>query len=727
MTRHALFIGNNDHVDRTITPLHCAQRDASELYGLFKRTLGYGEQAHLMEAPTQGDVFDRLEAIGQQVRAGDSFVFFFAGHGYESGDGEDQYLLLSQVRMRLLIGDGRGAPPGVLSVRDLVTETDRWVGVERVFIFDACRTELERVRSAGGVPVFGSEQVLNRIAARDLRLSRSKPPGQSAAAVPAAGAPVFIKACLSKQKAHELLDRKHSIFSLALADVLQQARQAREAVLTNTGLLAAVGQRMAELARQNGLAVDQQPWLSDGAGAVALYVPTARPEPASTPLPAAPPVAPPSDSLAGLLADFARQLEAGRLVEPWDDCCRSTLVRLKQAGLPQRSLGAHARMVDEALESGKPVPPRPAPPAPVQPQPMQPPPPPQPAPASPSPPARPPSGATVPKPASVLPPAPAPDARARREAEEAQEAEQARRKAERDRAETLRPGRVFPERVLASPVTGRVPERPAYLHPAIIGVGSGAAVLVMLGIYLVIGHKDPPATNGVAALSTPLTSGQGAPGIAVAPSPTGARAPQPVPTQAIGPGAVDTPVQQGKSRAPALIPVPEPRSKPVQVATSPPQVLTVPPIVKSSRYVNMDALPPSGGPAMASAGNPAVVMQLRRHLPQMPSSLFRQPFFSDGVFDRVVGGDGEQIRRLNLEGKVSAVHLIKVSEPSVTVNRQMEGLTIARATVLYRVVDPATGAVAKSVDIDLVGRGFSPEKALSELAKDVDSKASMLH
>jgi hypothetical protein len=130
---------------------------------------------------------------------------------------------------------------------------------------------------------------------------------------------------------------------------------------------------------------------------------------------------------------------------------------------------------------------------------------------------------------------------------------------------------------------------------------------------------------------------------------------------------------------------------------------------------------------MASAGNPGVVMQLRRHLPQMPSSLFQQPFFSEGVFDRVVGGDGEQIRRLNLEGKVSAVHLIKVSEPSVTVNRQMEGLTLARATVLYRVVDPATGAVAKSVDIDLVGRGFSPEKALSELAKDVDSKASMLH
>jgi hypothetical protein len=281
------------------------------------------------------------------------------------------------------------------------------------------------------------------------------------------------------------------------------------------------------------------------------------------------------------------------------------------------------------------------------------------------------------------------------------------------------------ERVASSPVTGRVPDRPAYLHPyAIVG---GTAVLVMLGIYLAIGHKDPPATNGVAALSAPLTSGQGATGTTGVPSPAGARAPESLPTQTLGSGTVDTAVRQGEPRTQTTKPAPEPRPKPVQVAMSPPQVLTAPPVVKSSRYVNMDALPPSGGPAMASAGNPGVVMQLRRHLPQMPSSLFQQPFFSEGVFDRVVGGDGEQIRRLNLEGKVSAVHLIKVSEPSVTVNRQMEGLTLARATVLYRVVDPATGAVAKSVDIDLVGRGFSPEKALSELAKDVDSKASMLH
>ena len=283
------------------------------------------------------------------------------------------------------------------------------------------------------------------------------------------------------------------------------------------------------------------------------------------------------------------------------------------------------------------------------------------------------------------------------------------------------------ERVVTSPVTDPVQKRPPAFPTALVGVGGGAAALVMLGIYLAIGQRDPPATNGVAALSVPLTSGQGATGATGSPSPAGTRAPESLPTQPVGSGTVDTAVRQGEPRTQTTKPAPEPRPKPVQIATAPPQVLTAPPVVKSSRYVNMDALPPSGGPAMASAGNPAVVMQLRRHLPQMPSSLFQQPFFSEGVFDRVVSGDGEQIRRLNLDGKVSAVHLIKVSEPSVTVNRQMEGLTLARATVLYRVVDPATGAVAKSVDIDLVGRGFSPEKALSELAKDVDSKASMLH
>lgn len=146
-----------------------------------------------------------------------------------------------------------------------------------------------------------------------------------------------------------------------------------------------------------------------------------------------------------------------------------------------------------------------------------------------------------------------------------------------------------------------------------------------------------------------------------------------------------------------------------------------------TKYADLDALPPGGALVLAATGHQGIVAQLGKHLPPMNHRLFKDAFYSDGLFSRALQGDGEEIRRLRLERKVTSIHLVRVSEPRITVSPQLEGLTMARAKVEYRVVDPATGGTTKSVDLELVGRGFSPEKALSDLLSDVEKKASLLY
>lgn len=316
MAAHALFIGVNKYADRNIRELLCARRDASELYHLFKRELGYGDNAHLLEAPRVEDVYDQLEAIGQRVRAGDTFVLYFAGHGYEPQGGDDQFLLLSGARLALLKQASGGAPAGTLSVRDLVITTDAWPQVGRVLVFDACRSELMPTHGLEGMPVFGSDRVLQRLASRDMGLDvgTATPAGDPRpGTVAIARTPVIIKACQSGQLAVELLDHGRSVFGKALDDALKSARQVGRAVLTDGGLLDAVAQRMAHLAGAAGQS--QKPWMNAGAPEVLLYQPEAL-------------------AWAVLLRGFEDQLAAGRLTEPFGDCARDTLSHMNALGLP---------------------------------------------------------------------------------------------------------------------------------------------------------------------------------------------------------------------------------------------------------------------------------------------------------------------------------------------------------------------------------------------------------
>ena len=358
MTHHALFFANNTYADQALRKLDGAERDAEELYGLFKRELGY--QAEVLYAPSPDQVQAAVLALGQRVHVGDTLVFYFAGHGAERTDGKDQYLLLGQAQLRQLRG-GYAAPAGVVSVNDLVRETDDWPEVARVFVFDACRVLLDATRGAaaaplpGAAPVFGSERYLNELAAARsavYRASKRKAGGAGTASgtganlagddEPRALPPVFIKACLSQQEAREIPGLRRGVFSMALDDTMQSAKKLGHAVLTETGLLREVHQRMRQTAERYGLPADQSPWISEDAPEVLLFQPPR--ESAASPAAA-------TKGLPALMDDFERQLAARQLDWPLDDCCVASLALMRMAGLGDAGLERYRQVLLNAREA----------------------------------------------------------------------------------------------------------------------------------------------------------------------------------------------------------------------------------------------------------------------------------------------------------------------------------------------------------------------------------------
>lgn len=131
---------------------------------------------------------------------------------------------------------------------------------------------------------------------------------------------------------------------------------------------------------------------------------------------------------------------------------------------------------------------------------------------------------------------------------------------------------------------------------------------------------------------------------------------------------------------------------------------------------------------MAAQGSPDLVAQLRRHLPQSQLKVFSDRFFSEGLFERVMSGDGQPIANLNVEHRVTVFRFLRVDEPRLSQpNAETQGAVEATTTVQYREMDPATGGTLRSARIELRGAGFSREKALKDLQRDLEEKSDQLN
>lgn len=337
MKKYALFIGIDHYDDGGITPLRCCAHDARELAGVFRHKLGFATTVLTHEELKHGQsVTHELRRIGKLVAAGDVFVLFFAGHGQKVGDSDpDQLFLLPLVDAQVL-QQGLVPGEGVLPFKALCAQTDGWAGVQRAFIFDACRTPLllrdANSRDAAQLTRFAGEAVYRAIAA-----------GPQQSGVKAASL-VTLNSCLDQQRAEELPNYQgghglgHGLFTAALLETLAEYDAAGKSVVLDDELTASVATRMQALVRAHSARDTPQRPLRVGAE-VRLFE-AKRADAASV----------------QWLFQFERQLAAGQLDKPVGDNCRDSLNQLAgyagladlqarlQAALDAREAQEEARM-----------------------------------------------------------------------------------------------------------------------------------------------------------------------------------------------------------------------------------------------------------------------------------------------------------------------------------------------------------------------------------------------
>jgi len=217
-----LFIGINNYKDSGIAPLSFAQQDAIELHSLFKAR-DYEAQYLIGDGATADGMVDAVRKAVSGLKSGDSFVFFFAGHGVERGD---KYLLLGNSALLDFLND---SDFGCFPVKILEQISRGNGGFKRVFIFDTCRANFCAGDVDGGAAFAGK--------ARDAALWN--------AAKAKAGTTLFLCSCKAGQRSYEIDKLGHGLFTLALINVIERVNPSGELIFGN--LPGRIGSAMKDL------------------------------------------------------------------------------------------------------------------------------------------------------------------------------------------------------------------------------------------------------------------------------------------------------------------------------------------------------------------------------------------------------------------------------------------------------------------------------------------------
>lgn len=206
MALHALVIGIDYENNDLINKLDYAVDDSSQMH---KFLLGAGyESLHFTDLKAGSvRVVGALEAICKNLKSGDTFVFYFSGHGFENEFG--QYLLPNDAHLWSIENGGGNA-----IALDFIEKATAIHGVKRILIIDACRKSLSRNKS-----VFGGSGGVTEKAIIAAVKNASK---ESSIAI--------LCGCKKGSIASEFKGLKGSVFTQALLDIFENRRRAGEEI-----------------------------------------------------------------------------------------------------------------------------------------------------------------------------------------------------------------------------------------------------------------------------------------------------------------------------------------------------------------------------------------------------------------------------------------------------------------------------------------------------------------
>ncbi len=197
MKRHALFVGVDEYADPTIQNLAFPTKDATDLAGAFEWSLKFNRVEKLLGPEHADDILDAVGDMTTDLGPGDLFFFFFAGHGFRV---KDNHVL---VCARDNWGDLEDEDAGLRVGRLKKKLRGPW---NRMIVLDACQNDIRATRGADC-----------GVTARDLSLIHDG----DAAARPGEGVQILVTSCSEGQKALEVADLRHGLFTSAFLETVK--------------------------------------------------------------------------------------------------------------------------------------------------------------------------------------------------------------------------------------------------------------------------------------------------------------------------------------------------------------------------------------------------------------------------------------------------------------------------------------------------------------------------
>ena len=244
MTRQALFVGVNNYEDGSIRNLRFAVSDATLLADRFGAV---GFKTRLLADPTQAELKRAVIDSVAELLPGDTFLFFFAGHGFTAQD--NSHLLFCRDDIEKLL---RRNSAGIKV--DAIEALSEKKGVNRAFFLDSCRTD-----SLSGVGVRGA-------ATRDLDFIATP----SMASHDSASF-FLLRSCDRFQPSIEIDSLGNGLFTKSLVDAIDS----RDAMLKRCGtdFAEALRCRMDAYAQRLGISTAQRPAYECSGTAFSLFPP----------------------------------------------------------------------------------------------------------------------------------------------------------------------------------------------------------------------------------------------------------------------------------------------------------------------------------------------------------------------------------------------------------------------------------------------------------------------
>ena len=245
MKRKALFVGVNNYDDDSIRNLRFAVSDATILADRFG---GIGFETCLLVDPTQAELKRAVIESVAELLPGDTFLFFFAGHGFTAQD--NSHLLFCRDDLEKLL---RRNSAGIKV--DAIEALSEKRGVNRAFFLDSCRTD-----SLSGIGVRGAA------VSRDLDFIAT-PHIDS----PDSGSFFLLRSCDRFQPSIEIASLGKGLFTKSLVDAIDFHDV--ELKRCDTAFVEALGRRMNAYAQKYKLREAQRPAYECSGRAFALFPP----------------------------------------------------------------------------------------------------------------------------------------------------------------------------------------------------------------------------------------------------------------------------------------------------------------------------------------------------------------------------------------------------------------------------------------------------------------------